>query len=132
MIPSHWHPRHRPLDGELAGYLAPDPAGPDLFLPLTLLGTPLGDPAPFPQAAAIVDERGLAALNGRWWIDLPDPLPNRTLDLPPPGPGDVPRPVRLVEVGPHTLTLRPEFPAPDERSALVRLPVPPGDRLRAP
>ena len=42
MIPESWAAYYRQDDGELLGYLAPDG---DLFLPVTVFGYELGEPA---------------------------------------------------------------------------------------
>ena len=129
MIPPTWHDVHRPDDDELVGHLAP--AGGDLVVPTSLLGTPLGPPQPREQAGEVLLRRGLAVLADRWWCRLPSPLPRGLTDAARPGSGWSWQPVALVEVSRTGCRLRPELPAPEELGALARLPVPVGDLLQA-
>jgi hypothetical protein len=130
VIPSGWEPVHRPVDGELVGYLAPDCAA-GLVLPLTLVGAALGPTHDRAAATALLVSRGLPALNRRWWCRLPTTLSPRVLLA-----AGEPwaewgwRPVVLVEVSPARCRLRPEWPGPDELGAQAVLPVPVRDLLR--
>src|SRR3954471_17345591 len=122
VIPSGWEPVHRPVDGELVGYLAPD-CVPGLVLPLTLVGAALGPPHDRASATRLLVSRGLAALDRRWWCRLPATLAPGLLPA-----GEPPadwrwRPVVLVEVSPGRCRLRPEWPAPAEIGAQAVLPV---------
>lgn len=129
MIPSTWLPHRRASDGEHVGYLVPH--APGVFVPVTLIGTVLGAPGPLPQASALLDAHGLAALAGRWWCVLPDVLTQNLTDLSQPDPSWSPRPVRIVEVGTTGCSVRLEFPGPDERAVRVRVRLPATDHLRA-
>jgi len=130
VIPSVWEPVHRPVDGELVGYLAPDGA-PGLVLPLTLVGAALGPTQDRAAAATLLQIRGLAALDRRWWCRLPATLAPGVLPAwEPPADWDW-RPVVLVEVSSAECRLRPEWPAPEELTAQAVLPVPVRDLLRA-
>ena len=128
MIPTEWRDVHRPDDGELVGHLAPTDG--DDVVPVSLAGTALG-PAQHPaQAVALLTDRGLAVLAGRWWCRLPDTLPAGVLDAASPGTDWSWRPVLLVEVSPAGCRVRPEAPEPGELNAQALLPVPVGDLLR--
>jgi hypothetical protein len=121
---------HRPVDGELVGYLAPDGA-PGLVLPVTLVGAALGPTQDRAAAATLLHVRGLAALDRRWWCRLPATLVPGVLPAgEPPADWDW-RPVVLVEVSPTECRLRPEWPAPEELTAQAVLPVPVRGLLRA-
>src|SRR3954471_5015612 len=74
VIPSGWEPVHRPVDGELVGYLAPD-CTEGLVLPLTLVGAALGPTHDRAAATALLVSRGLPALDRRGWCRLPAPRP---------------------------------------------------------
>jgi hypothetical protein len=119
---------HRPADGEHVGYLAP--AGDDAVVPLTLVGTALGNASSRDAATSLLVERGLAELARRWFCRLPPVLPPGVLAAVPPQGTWAWRPVVLVEVSPTGARLRPEWPAPEERTAGAELPVPVGDHLR--
>src|SRR4051794_6841720 len=97
VIPTSWHPVHRPTDGEPVGWLVPDGA-PDRLVPTTLVGTPLAPAQDRAEAAALLVRRGLAALDGRWWARLPDPLPRGSTPAGEPAAEWGWRPVVLVEV----------------------------------
>jgi hypothetical protein len=130
VIPTSWHPVRRPSDGETVGWLVADGA-PDRLVPATLVGSPLGPAQERAEATALLIRRGLAALDGRWWARLPDPLPRGSTVAGEPGPDWGWRPVVLIEVSPTGCTVRPEMPAPGELSARAILPVPVGGLLRA-
>jgi hypothetical protein len=127
VIPTHWTPVHRPEDGEHVGYLSPD--GP-LAVPRLLAGPALAAALPLEQAAALLRQRGLRALDRRWWCRLPTPLPRGTTDAGAPAVDWEWRPVVLVEVSPTSCSVRPEWPAPEEMNTVATLPTPVGDLLR--
>jgi hypothetical protein len=127
VIPTGWHPVHRPADGEHVGYLVPD-GSPDRVVPVTLVGSALGpaqDPA---TATALLAGRGLAALDRRWWCRLPVPLTDGT-DAAEPGEDWAWSAVVLVEASPDGCRVRLEYAEPAELRAQARLPVPVGDLL---
>ena len=71
MIPPIWQECRRPDDDERVGYLVPTG---ELFIPVTLVGLPLGAAQAEADATALLHERGLMTLNGRWWCLLPEVL----------------------------------------------------------
>ncbi|MCU1474855.1 hypothetical protein [Amnibacterium sp.] len=120
MIPEDWRPIHR-ADGERVGYVSPD------GVPRTLLGTALALHDGEDGRAALA-ERGLTALDRRWFARLPDELV----------PGVDPRrpdaawgwhPVVVVEAGPATCRIRLWMASPAELRITLELPVPVGDLL---
>ncbi len=129
VIPPDWTPVHRPADGELVGWLAPD-GGPGLVHPLLLTGAPLAGARPAEDAASLLHADGLRALDRRWWSRLPAPLPPGVLAAGEPAEDWVWQPVVLVESSPTGVTVRPEWPAPGETGRAL-LPVPVGDLLLA-
>jgi len=128
VIPSGWQPVHRPEDGEHVGYLAPD-GSPDHVVPLTLVGTVLGPAQAAGTATALLQRRGLAALDRRWWCRLPAPLTDGT-DAAEPGEDWAWSAVVLVEASPAGCRVRLEYAEPAELRAQALLPVPVGDLLR--
>jgi hypothetical protein len=129
-VTATWTVVHRTDDGERVGYLAPEPADGRLVVPTTLAGTPAAGPLPPDEAASLLTRTGLTLLAHRWWW-LPDPLPPGLTDAGRPAEDWPWRPTALVEVSPHELQLRPEWPAAEETGALAVLPVPAGERLRS-
>jgi len=129
VIPTSWTPVHRPSDAELVGYLAPDGA-PGLVVPTTLIGLPLGAALPSAEAVSVLVAEGLRRLDRRWWCRLPSTLPAGTVDAAEPLDAWEWRPVVVVEASPAGCTVRPEWPAPEERTGRAALPVPVGDLLR--
>lgn len=147
MIPHDWLP-HRRADGELVGYLVPEPAdtvadtgigtaggigttGGGLAVPATLIGVPLGPPQDPDTAAKLLSERGLAALNRTWWCLLPAQLTaGIDIDVTAPEPEWVWRQVVLVEVSPAGGRLRLALAEPAELAVQVAVPVPTGTLLR--
>lgn len=128
MIPNSWTPVTRPSDDEHVGYLVPD--GTDgRVVPTALTGTPLGPAAEHRDAVALLVERGLRSLDRRWWCRLPVTLPAGVLDAAAPRDGWEWRPVVVVETSPAGCTVRPEWPAPEERTGRAALPVPVEDLL---
>lgn len=67
MIPTDWLPTYRPDDLELVGYLAPVDGG-ELVVPMTLLGTPLGEAMDVFAAEQTLEQTGLSYLAERWWL----------------------------------------------------------------
>ncbi|MGY2076108.1 hypothetical protein [Blastococcus sp. SYSU DS0828] len=128
MIPTEWTPVHRPVDGELVGWLAPDGAAGQVR-PVLLTGAPLAGPRSPGDAAALLRTEGLRALDRRWWARLPEPFPAGTVAAGEPGEDWTWQPVVLVESSPTGCTVRPEWPAPGE-TGRAHLPVPVGDLLR--
>ena len=128
---STWEVVHRPEDGEHVGYLVPVPGDEELVVPLTLTGTPAAGPLPADDATDLLAGTGLALLARRWWCRLPGLLPSGLTDAAEPAAEWEWRPVELVEVSPTSCRVRPELPAPEERTAQAVLPVPVGDVLRS-
>jgi hypothetical protein len=127
VIPPAWQPVRRPEDDELVGYLVPDGAA---FVPTTLLGTPLGAAGPAGDARRLLVAEGLRAVDGRWWCRLPGTMPRGLLSGARPEEHWPWRPVVVVEASPVGCRIRPEWPAPEERSGQALLPVPVGPLLR--
>ena len=128
MIPTHWTPVHRPVDGERVGYLSPDGA-PALVVPRLLTGTSAGPPSDQAAARDLLVARGLAMLDRRWWCRLPAPLTDGTR-ADSPGPAWEWSAVVLVETSPVECRVRLEFAEPAELRAVAVLPTPVGDLLR--
>jgi hypothetical protein len=119
-------PHYREDDNEHVGYLVPDG---DLFVPTTLIHTPLAEAMPMDDAIARLDWRGLAELNERWWARMPQPAA-AGVDLSTPDEDWQWRPVHLIEVRPDALSLKVENPTMEEFMSVLSLPNPPGDLLR--
>ena len=127
---STWRVVHRTDDGEHVGYVVPASVDGGLVVPMTLAGTPAAEPLPVADATALLTGTGLAVLARRWWCRLPDPLPAGVTDAHRPS-ADWPwRPTVLVEVSRQQVQVRPEWAAPEERTARAVLPFPAGDLLR--
>ena len=117
---------HRRLDdGERVGYLRADG---DLVVPLTLIGTPLAAAMEPETATALLDEKGLAILNERWWCRLPTPV-TAGLDASKPEPDWDWRAVLIIEASPEWCTIRAENATVEEFMVRLHLPVPVGDLL---
>ena len=136
MIPDDWRPVRRD-DGELVGYLAPEPGSSELAVPTTLIGTTLGPPQDPEIAAKLLADRGLAALNRTWWCRLPTPLTGDSgggsgtgVDVTVPEPAWTWRPVVMVEVSPARGRVRLAMAEPAELRVQVAVPVPVGALLR--
>ncbi|WP_138757647.1 hypothetical protein [Modestobacter altitudinis] len=127
---STWQVVHRTDDGERVGYVTPATGDGRLVVPMTLAGTPAAGPLPVDAATALLTGTGLAVLARRWWCRLPDPLPAGVTDAGRPDEDWAWRPTVPVEVFPTEVRVRPEHPAPEERSALAVLPFPAADLLR--
>jgi hypothetical protein len=127
VIPTDWTPVHR-ADGEQVGWLAPDGAD-GRVRPLLLTGAPLAGPLPVEDAASLLRDRGLRALDRRWWTRLPGAPLRGVLPVDRPQPDWDWHPVVLVEVSPAGAVVRPEFAGPGD-TGRAALPVPVGDLLR--
>ncbi len=92
--------------------------------------TGAGGPLPEGAARGVLVERGLSALDRRWWCRLPEPLPRGLLDASRPAEDWEWRPVVVVEAAPDGAGVRPEWPAPEEMGARAAVPVPVGELLR--
>jgi hypothetical protein len=126
VILEHWMPHRRDHDDELVGYLVPHG---ELVVPTTLVGMPLGAAQPRESAEELLDWRGLAALDERFWALLPNPL-TAEVDIQAPEPHWEWRQVVLVEATPAGASIRPAFAELQELAVLVRVPVPVGDLLK--
>lgn len=60
-----WIGHRRPGDDELVGFLVPVDDG---YLPVTVFGYVLGDPADFDDAAGLLEAVGMSYLAERWWL----------------------------------------------------------------
>ncbi len=65
MIPADWEPHHRD-DGELIGYLVAE--GPDLVVPVNLVGHPIGDAMDRFEAEDLLEDAGLSYLAEPWLL----------------------------------------------------------------
>ena len=70
MIPRHWIEHRRAEDNELIGYLCPVADVPDQFIPLTVFGYPVGDPADECEAQHVLQSVGLSYLGNPWLLTL--------------------------------------------------------------
>lgn len=120
-------PYHRASDGEVAGYLRP--VDDELVEPVTLLGHTLAAPSPRPEAEALLEQRGLAALAEIWWVRAPAVLTREPLDLRRPAEDWHWRRFTVVEVNRNTARLQPHY-APDQASS-VTVSLPATDILHA-
>jgi hypothetical protein len=69
MIPSTWAPHRRADDGEVVGYLAPvdeEASASGRYVPMSLLGHPLADPADEWEAVEVLERTGLSMLADQW------------------------------------------------------------------
>ena len=83
MIPEHWSPHRREEDGEVLGYLRPEPGG---HVPVSPFGHPVTGPLPEAEARAALDNLGLSYLAGPWLLTLPhreEPITVRILEVTP-------------------------------------------------
>ncbi|HEV7623620.1 MAG TPA: hypothetical protein VGO26_05750 [Amnibacterium sp.] len=120
MIPEAWQAVHRG-DGERVGYLSPDGR------PRTLLGTAFALRDGEDARTALAD-RGLAALDRRWFARLPDELVPG-VDARQPEAAWRWHPVVVVEAGPGACRIRLWMASPAELRIVLELPVPVGDLL---
>ena len=123
-----WIAFHRPSDGELTGYLAP--VEHDAFVPLNLIGHPLGDPGTRTHAESVLADRGLTSLANYWWVLSPRPFPVEGLDLRDPQPGWEWRRIVIVDLDKNACAVRPALPYPEEESAIATVTLPADDILR--
>lgn len=129
MIPLDWQPCRRPSDSELTGYLASAEAQ-DLVVPMSVIGTPIGQPQPVDAATALVNQVGLTELAEFWWCVLPNPLPGNGIDVTDPQTDWTWRRVVIVEANPARCVIRPDLPAPDEFAFRVIIHTPVAQFLR--
>ena len=127
-VAEQWIAFRRPGDGELTGYLAP--RGNGVFVPLNLIGHPLGDPGTRTQSESVLADRGLTSLANYWWVLSPRPFPPSGLDLRSPQPGWEWRRIVIVDLDEHACVVRPALPFPKEESATATVTLPADDILR--
>jgi hypothetical protein len=130
-VAEQWIAFHRPGDGELTGYLSPVDDG--VFVPLNLIGHPLGDPGSRVQAESVLADRGLTSLANYWWVLSPRPFPSGSspaLDLRDPQPGWEWRRVVIVDLDRDRCVVRPALPFPEEEDATATVSLPADDILR--
>lgn len=74
MIPLTWRPQRRDGDGELIGYLVPHATddGEETVVPVSVFGSPLGDPQAVDSAAEVLGTVGLSCLADLWSLRLED------------------------------------------------------------
>lgn len=127
-----WIAFHRPNDGELTGYLDPvaDAASADSYVPLNLIGHPLGDAGSRAHAESVLADRGLTSLANYWWCLAPRPLPESGVDLRAPRDDWEWRRIVIVELDQTGCTVGPALPYPEEESATAFIPLPADDVLR--
>lgn len=70
MIPQTWIEHRRSDDNELLGYLRPVDDEASQFIPVTVFGYPLGDPADAYDAQQVLESVGLSYLADRWLLTL--------------------------------------------------------------
>ena len=85
---SEWIVYTRAEDNELLGFLVPEGG---LFVPVTVFGYVLSDPADRDQAEHVLESVGLSYLAERWWLRLND---NRRIT------------VEIVEASPTQVVLK--------------------------
>ena len=124
-----WIAFHRPSDGELTGYLDPSD-GDGHFVPLNLIGHPLGVPGTRTEAESVLGDRGLISLANYWWCLAPRPLPAAGVDLRDPQPDWEWRRVVIVELDRDACTVRPALPYPEEEEVVLTVRLPADDVLR--
>jgi hypothetical protein len=134
-VAEQWIAFHRPSDGELTGYLSPegfdDAAQTPLFVPLNLIGHPLGDRGTRVEGESVLADRGLTSLANYWWVLSPRPFPVDTvLDLRDPQPGWEWRRIVIVDLDKNECVVRPALPYPEEETATATVTLPADDILR--
>jgi hypothetical protein len=127
-VAEHWIAFHRVGDGELTGYLLPTGA-PGVFLPINLIGHPLGEPGTRAHAESVLGDRGLSSLANYWWCLAPRPLTDG-VDLRAPRPGWEWRRVVIVELDKVECTVRAALPYPEEEDVTLTISLPADDVLR--
>jgi len=134
-VAEQWIAYHRPSDGELTGYLSPEaPEGAadgQRFVPLNLIGHPLGDPGSRLESESVLDDRGLTSLANYWWVLSPRPFPvDHRLDLRDPQRDWEWRRIVIVELDKTECVVRPALPYPEEEGATATVTLPADDILR--
>ena len=115
MLPADWTPHRRPDDRELVGWIRPEG---DLWVPVSLLGHDVTEPAEWLDAEEALESLGLSWLAEVWMLERPDAAPLR---------------VKLVEVTPERVVVKTDdFGAIDAPVEHIRLPWPAPARLRPP
>jgi len=127
-VAEQWIAFRRPNDGELTGYLSP--VGDGVFVPLNLIGHPLGDPGTRAQSESVLADRGLTSLANYWWVLSPRPFPPDDFDLRSPEPDWEWRRIVIVELDKNECTVRPALPYPEEESSIATVSLPADDILR--
>jgi hypothetical protein len=118
-VAEQWIAFRRPSDGELTGYLSP--VGGDVFVPLNLIGHPLGEPGTRAQSESVLADRGLTSLANYWWVLSPRPFPPHDWEW---------RRIVIVELDKNECTVRPALPYPEEESSIATVALPADDILR--
>jgi len=134
-VAEQWIAYHRRSDGELTGYLSPvgaEAGAPaERFVPLNLIGHPLGDPGTRLESESVLDDRGLTSLANYWWVLSPRPFPvDEPLDLRDPRPGWEWRRIVIVDLDENACVVRPALPYPEEEQATATVTLPADDILR--
>lgn len=111
------------------GYLAPGPS-PETFVPLNLIGHPLGDAGTRSHAESVLGDRGLISLANYWWCLAPQRFPETGLDLRAVQPEWEWRRIVIVELDATQASVRPALPYDDEETALAVVTLPADDVLR--
>ena len=124
----HWIAFHRPGDGDLTGYL--DPIGDGAFVPLNLIGHPLGEAGTRAEAESVLADRGLSSLANYWWARAPRPMPQTGLDLRAPADDWEWRRFVILDLEKSTCTVRLALPEPEEEEATAVISLPADDVLR--
>jgi hypothetical protein len=127
-VAEQWIAFHREGDGELTGYLAPADAD-GVFVPLNLIGHPLGEPGSRAHAESVLNDRGVTSLANYWWCLAPRPFVDG-VDLRAPQPHWEWRRLVIVELDVHEASVRPALPYPEEESAVTTVALPADDILR--
>jgi hypothetical protein len=127
-VAEQWIAFRRPSDGELTGYLSPE--GTDVYVPLNLIGHPLGNPGTRAESESVLADRGLTSLANYWWVLSPRPFPAENLDLRDPQPGWEWRRIVIAELDKNECVVRPALPFPEEETATATVSLPADDILR--
>ena len=127
-VAEHWIAFRRPNDGELTGYL--DPLEDGSFVPLNLIGHPLGEAGTRAEAESVLADRGLTSLANYWWVRAPRPMPENGLDLRAPEADWEWRRIVIVDLDKNSCTVRPALPYPEEETVTAVVTLPADDILR--
>jgi hypothetical protein len=127
-VAEHWIAFHRPSDGELTGYLDPG-AGDGVFVPLNLIGHPLGSAGTRAEAESVLVDRGHISLANYWWCLAPLPLRADT-DLRHPHLDWEWRRIVIVDLDKTECTVRAALPTPEEEDVVAAITLPADDVLR--